>query len=64
MAEGKADICPRFSPTMEWDTAAGQAICEAVGLQFLDPRSMEPLKYNKNSLVNPSFIVSNNYGKY
>jgi 3'(2'), 5'-bisphosphate nucleotidase len=64
MAEGKADICPRFSPTMEWDTAAGQAICEAVGLQFLDTRSMESLKYNKNSLVNTSFIVSNNYGEY
>ena len=58
MAEGKADLYPRFAPTMEWDTAAGQAICEAVGLKVIDQRTMQPMVYNKESLLNNHFLVS------
>ena len=57
VAEGKADVYPRFAPTMEWDTAAGQAICEAVGLQVISKETDEPLLYNKKNLLNPWFIV-------
>ncbi|WP_224488193.1 3'(2'),5'-bisphosphate nucleotidase CysQ [Robertkochia flava] len=57
LAEGKVDMYPRYSPCMEWDTAAGQAICEAAGavMKRLDDR--KPLKYNKKDLVNPPFIM-------
>ena len=58
VAEGKADIYPRFAPTMEWDTAAGQAICNALGLKVVTTDSREQLKYNKENLLNPYFIVS------
>ena len=57
VAEGKADVYPRSAPTMEWDTAAGQAICEAVGLQVISKETDEPLLYNKENLLNPWFIV-------
>lgn len=58
VAQGKADIYPRFAPTMEWDTAAGQAICEAVGLQVISKETNKPLLYNKENLLNPYFIVN------
>jgi len=57
VAEGKADVYPRFAPTMEWDTAAGQAICEAVGLDVISKETDKPLLYNKENLLNPWFIV-------
>ncbi len=57
LAEGQADIYPRFSPTMEWDTAAGQAICETLGFRVLQPNGA-PLRYNKEELRNPSFAVA------
>jgi 3'(2'), 5'-bisphosphate nucleotidase len=57
VACGVCEMYPRFGPTMEWDTAAGQAICEAVGLQVLDTASQLPLQYNKEDLYNPHFIV-------
>lgn len=57
VAEGKADVYPRYAPTMEWDTAAGSAICEAVGLQVISQRDQQPLKYNKEDLLNPYFLV-------
>ncbi len=60
VAEGEADQYPRFAPTMEWDTAAGQAICEAVGVSVIDHTSNAPLLYNKEDLLNPWFLVSNN----
>lgn len=60
IAEGRADVYPRFGPTMEWDTAAGQAIVEQAGGSVLRAGSQEPLSYNKESLLNPSFIVTNN----
>jgi len=58
LAEGKASIYPRFSPTMEWDTCAGDAICSAVGLKVIDAETKKRLVYNKKELVNPSFIVN------
>ena len=57
MAEGKASYYPRCAPTMEWDTAAGQAICNAVGLEVYSLETNEPLKYNKENLLNPWFLV-------
>ncbi len=57
VAEGKADVYPRFAPTMEWDTAAGQAICKATGLKVISKETNEPLKYNKENLLNPYFVV-------
>jgi len=56
VAEGKADLYPRLGPTMEWDTAAGQAIVEAAGgvVCTLDGN---PLSYNKENLLNPFFVV-------
>ncbi|WP_081210016.1 3'(2'),5'-bisphosphate nucleotidase CysQ [Salegentibacter sediminis] len=58
VAEGKADVYPRFAPTMEWDTAAGQAICNAVGLSVIDRQTAEPMKYNRENLLNNYFLVS------
>ena len=57
VAEGKADVYPRFGPTMEWDTAAGQAIAEQAKCTVIDTETDGPLNYNKNSLLNPFFIV-------
>lgn len=57
VAEGKADAYPRFAPTMEWDTAAGQAIVELAGFQVLDMQTDQPLRYNKADLLNPWFLV-------
>jgi 3'(2'), 5'-bisphosphate nucleotidase len=59
VAEGKAEVYPRFAPTMEWDTAAGQAICQAVGVEVIDNTTKLPLRYNKENLLNPYFLVSN-----
>lgn len=58
VAEGKADVYPRFGPTMEWDTAAGQAIVEQADGSVMDIQTREPLRYNKDNLLNPFFIVS------
>jgi 3'(2'), 5'-bisphosphate nucleotidase len=57
VAEGKADIYPRTGPTMEWDTAAGQAIAENAGCKVLQYDTNEPLIYNKENLLNPWFVV-------
>ncbi len=57
LAEGKADIYPRFAPTMEWDIAAGQAILEAMGGTIVDVLHQRPLCYNKEDLYNPYFIA-------
>jgi 3'(2'), 5'-bisphosphate nucleotidase len=59
IAEGTADIYPRFGPTMEWDTAAGQCIVEEAGGQIIDAGTQESLKYNKESLLNPWFLAMN-----
>ncbi|WGF92225.1 3'(2'),5'-bisphosphate nucleotidase CysQ [Aequorivita marisscotiae] len=57
VAEGLANIYPRFAPTMEWDTAAGDAICRAVGLKVIDQATGKPLAYNKSNLLNNYFLV-------
>ena len=58
VAEGKADVYPRFGPTMEWDTAAGQAIVEQAKGTVMETKTNKPLNYNKSNLLNPFFIVS------
>ena len=58
VAEGNADVYPRFAPTMEWDTAAGQAICNAVGIDVVSQETNASLLYNKENLLNPWFLVS------
>ena len=57
VAEGIADIYPRFAPTMEWDTAAGDAVVRAAGGKVNNARTNTPLLYNKENLLNPWFIV-------
>ena len=57
VAEGVANVYPRFGPTMEWDTAAGDAIARAAGCQVVDAQNDLPLNYNKPDLHNPWFIV-------
>ncbi|MGI8561266.1 MAG: 3'(2'),5'-bisphosphate nucleotidase CysQ [Luteimonas sp.] len=57
IAEGGIDVYPRFGPTSEWDTAAGQAILEAAGGCVLDPRG-QPFRYNqRDTLLNGDFIA-------
>ena len=58
IAKGEADVYPRFAPTMEWDTAAGQAVLEAAGGVVVDAEGA-PLRYGKTQtgLRNPSFIA-------
>ncbi len=57
VAEGAADIYPRLGPTMEWDTAAGQAVAECAGARMYDHDGRERLRYNKPDLLNPWFVV-------
>ena len=57
IAEGDIDLYPRFGPTSEWDTAAGQAILEAAGGAVLDPQG-RPFRYNqRDTLLNGDFIA-------
>jgi 3'(2'), 5'-bisphosphate nucleotidase len=55
VAEGEADVYPRFGPTMEWDTAAGQAVLEAAGGIVLTPEGV-PFAYGKDGWRNGPFI--------
>jgi len=57
VAEGRADIYPRTGPTMEWDTAAGQAVVENAGGKVLQYETEQPLLYNKENLLNPWFVA-------
>lgn len=63
VAEGAADIYPRLAPTMEWDTAAADAIVRESGkmtYQYypsLQTQNREALRYNKKDLLNPMFLV-------
>lgn len=58
IADSEADLYPRFSPTMEWDTAAAHAILRGMQLDIVSIDDQQPLKYNKEDLLNPSFMVS------
>lgn len=57
VAEGRADLYPRFGETWEWDTAAGHAVAAEAGASVTLPDG-NPLAYNKESLKNPGFIVA------
>lgn len=57
LAEGKADIYPRFGPTMEWDTAAAHGILKELGFRIHRTDGGEELLYNKSDLLNPYFIA-------
>lgn len=57
LAEGKAHSYPRFAPTMEWDTAAGQAVLEAAGGKVLCWPSKDPMRYNREELRNGWFLA-------
>lgn len=57
VAEGAANCYPRFAPTMEWDTAAGQAICEHAGFKVIDWETKQEMIYNRKELLNNWFLV-------
>lgn len=57
VAEGSADMYPRLGPTMEWDTAAGHAIAKFAGKRITAWKTGEELRYNKEDLLNPWFLV-------
>ena len=57
VAEGAANCYPRFAPTMEWDTAAGQAICEHAGFEVINWKTKKPMLYNRQELLNNWFLV-------
>ncbi len=58
VAEGSANVYPRFAPTMEWDTAAGHAIAKGAGKNIMDHTTKEEMRYNKENLLNNWFIVN------
>lgn len=60
VAEGRAHLYPRTGPTMEWDTAAAQAVLEQAGgalLRLDAERWGEPLRYNRDDMLNPGFVA-------
>jgi 3'(2'), 5'-bisphosphate nucleotidase len=59
VAEGAANCYPRFAPTMEWDTAAGQAICEYAGFEVIDWDTNKNMLYNREDLLNNWFLAIN-----
>ena len=59
IAEGKGNCYPRFAPTMEWDTAAGHAICKFAGCKLTDLETKQEMIYNRQELTNNWFIVQN-----
>jgi 3'(2'), 5'-bisphosphate nucleotidase len=57
VAEGLADVYPRFGPTSLWDTAAGAAIATAAGCDVIDLEGA-PLRYHPDrGLIHPGFVV-------
>lgn len=60
LARGEAHVYPRLGPTMEWDTAAAQAVLEEAGGRVIDEETKAPLRYNKENLRNPYFIAYGN----
>lgn len=57
VAEGEADFYPRYAPTMEWDIAAGHAICKFAEIPVIQAENKKPVVYNKENLLNPWFEV-------
>jgi 3'(2'), 5'-bisphosphate nucleotidase len=60
VAEGKADIYPRASPTSEWDTAAGHAVLLAAG-GLVDGPDSAPLSYGKRAFINRGFVATSGW---
>jgi len=60
VAEGRADIYPRLSPTSEWDTAAGHAVLLAAGGRVDGPDG-EPLTYGKRAFLNRGFVATGGF---
>lgn len=60
VAEGKADIYPRVSPTSEWDTAAGHAVLLAAG-GLVDGPDGTPLTYGKRAFLNHAFVATSGW---
>lgn len=58
VAEGEADLYPRFAPTMEWDTAASHVIVTEAGGTVIIEGDRGQVIYNKEDLLNPHFLVS------
>lgn len=56
LAKGEAHVYPRIAPTMEWDTAAAQIILEEAGGSVVVYETGEPMRYNREDLLNPSFV--------
>jgi len=59
VADGSVNLYPRLGPTMEWDTAAAHAVLRASGGEVIKYGTNQPLKYNKQDLLNPEFIAGN-----
>ncbi len=57
LAAGAVEVFPRFVGSMEWDTAAGQAVLESVGGKVIDLSTSEPLTYGKPKRLNPHLIA-------
>ena len=60
LAEGRADIYPRASPTSEWDTAAGHAVLLAAG-GLVDGPDGSPLRYGKRAFLNRAFVATSGW---
>jgi 3'(2'), 5'-bisphosphate nucleotidase len=58
LAEGLADVYPRFGRTYEWDTAAGHAILNEAGCQLLAIDDGQPLRYGKPAFLNGGFVAA------
>ncbi len=58
VASGEAHLYPRFGPTMEWDTAAGQAVLEAAGGRVVRSDDLKPFRYGKPGRRNPGFVAA------
>jgi 3'(2'), 5'-bisphosphate nucleotidase len=57
LARGEAHVYPRLGPTSEWDTGAAQIILEEAGGSVIEHETGLPLRYNKESLLNPYFMA-------
>lgn len=62
IAEGAVDLYPRFGPTMEWDTAAADAVLRAAGGVVVDAESGAPLVYGKPGHRNGAFVAYGAWG--
>ena len=63
LAEGKADIYPRFGPTSEWDIAAGHIILEEAGGKLKTIDNKDILYNTKEDILNPDFVAYGNLSK-